>query len=241
MSVRVRPGVAPCAGLTGIWTLLYISFCCVYLCVQTRLTNCAGRERCRLSVLDLSKRSFTLILHTHSTVGFRAMAAVLPSSMSGETLSTSYHTEDVQLLGRGKFSVVHCTRRRADGLSVALKTIQIFEMGTKERNECMNEIQLLQKMQHPHIIQYLDCVIEQNELTVVMELVRHDPRLEAMSPARQRASHHPPPCRRRRRSTATSPVSSRRPRRIARRSPRRPCGDTSRRWPTRWPTCTRGV
>ena len=99
-------------------------------------------------------------------------AVVLPSSMSGETLSTSYHTEDIQLLGRGKFSVVHCTRRRSDGLSVALKTIQIFEMGTKERNECMNEIQLLQKMQHPHIIQYLDCVIEQNELTVVMELVR---------------------------------------------------------------------
>ena len=44
-------------------------------------------------------------------------------------------------------------------------------MGTKERNECMNEIKLLQQMQHPHIICYLDCVIEQNELTVVMELV----------------------------------------------------------------------
>ena len=48
---------------------------------------------------------------------------------------------------------------------------QVFEMGSNERNECMNEIQLLQQMQHPHIITYLDCVMEDNELTVVMELV----------------------------------------------------------------------
>ena len=46
-------------------------------------------------------------------------------------------------------------------------------MGTRERNECMNEIRLLQSMQHPHIIRYLDCQMERNELTVVMELADH--------------------------------------------------------------------
>ena len=51
-------------------------------------------------------------------------------------------------------------------------------MATQERNDCMNEIQLLRSMQHPHIIQYLDCCIEQNELTVVMELVRTTGRLD---------------------------------------------------------------
>lgn len=45
-------------------------------------------------------------------------------------------------------------------------------MGSSERDECMNEIRLLQSMDHPHIIDYLSCVIEHNELTVVMELVR---------------------------------------------------------------------
>ena len=44
-------------------------------------------------------------------------------------------------------------------------------MGSNERDECMNEIRLLQSMHHPHIIDYLSCVIEHNELTVVMELV----------------------------------------------------------------------
>ena len=49
---------------------------------------------------------------------------------------------------------------------------QVFDMGSSERDECMNEIRLLQSMDHPHIIDYLSCVIEHNELTVVMELVR---------------------------------------------------------------------
>ena len=98
---------------------------------------------------------------------------------SGPSLAAVYDTDEnasprvYQLLGRGKFSVVHSTRRIADGLPVALKTIQIFEMGKREREECMNEIRLLQAMDHPHIIHYLDCKLERNELTVVMELAEH--------------------------------------------------------------------
>jgi len=43
---------------------------------------------------------------------------------------------------------------------VVLKKIQVFEMGSTERTDCMNEIELLRQMQHPHIISYLDCVLE---------------------------------------------------------------------------------
>ena len=92
---------------------------------------------------------------------------------SDEQLNVTYSMEGTQLLGRGKFSVVHRTTRISDGRPVALKRIQVFDMGKTERNECMNEIKLLQSMDHPHIIAYLDCVIEHNELTVVMELAEH--------------------------------------------------------------------
>lgn len=68
---------------------------------------------------------------------------------------------------------MHRACRRCDGTSVALKTVHIFEMGTHERNECTNEIKLLQSMRHPNIIRYLDCQMEHNELTVVMELANH--------------------------------------------------------------------
>jgi serine/threonine protein kinase len=92
---------------------------------------------------------------------------------SGPSLGEVYDMDSAELLGRGKFSVVHRTRRLADNVPVALKTIQIFEMASKERHECMNEIRLLQQMQHAHIICYLDCKLERNELTVVMECAGH--------------------------------------------------------------------
>ncbi len=57
-------------------------------------------------------------------------------------------------------------------------------MGSSERDECMNEIRLLQSMDHPHIIDYLSCVIEHNELTVVMELVRRLLRPRILRPSR---------------------------------------------------------
>lgn len=102
-----------------------------------------------------------------------ASSSSLEQFVAGESLSTKYMTEEQHFLGRGKFSAVHCTRRRSDQFPVALKKIQIFEMGSNERHECMNEIKLLQSMRHTHIINYLDCIMENNELTVVMELAEH--------------------------------------------------------------------
>jgi len=101
------------------------------------------------------------------------MADNISTWASDESVSLNYCMEEAQLLGRGKFSVVHRTTRRSDGRPVALKRIQVFDMGSNERDECMNEIRLLQSMHHPHIIDYLSCVIEHNELTVVMELAAH--------------------------------------------------------------------
>ena len=37
----------------------------------------------------------------------------------------------------------------------------------------MNDKWPVQAMDHPHIIHYLDCKLERNELTVVMELAEH--------------------------------------------------------------------
>ena len=72
-------------------------------------------------------------------------------------------------LGRGNFSLVHKTWRLQDNLPVVLKRVQVFEMKQTERNDYSNEIDLLKSMSHPHIIEYLDCMLEDNELYVVME------------------------------------------------------------------------
>lgn len=111
-----------------------------------------------------------------ATSAAASSSASLDTFESGPPLAEVYYTDEQDghvLLGRGKFSVVHRTCRKADSLPVALKTIQIFEMGSRERHECLNEIRLLQQMKHAHIICYLDCKMERNELTVVMELAGH--------------------------------------------------------------------
>lgn len=125
------------------------------------------------ATLSATEACFNSSLCPHSNPKMTGSGASFDAWRSDEQLNVTYSIESAQLLGRGKFSVVHRTTRIADGRAVALKRIQVFDMGTTKRDECMNEIKLLQSMDHPHIIAYLDCVIEHNELTVVMELAEH--------------------------------------------------------------------
>ncbi len=88
-----------------------------------------------------------------------------------ESLEALYDTTtNAKLLGRGRFSIVHTTTRIADNKPVVLKRLAVFEMKHDDRQHCLNEINLLRNMNHPHIIAYLDALIDRNDLVVVMEL-----------------------------------------------------------------------
>ena len=72
--------------------------------------------------------------------------------------------------GKGKFSTVYRAVDLASGRTVALKRIQIADIvDEKKRRKTLKEVKLLQNLDHPHIIRYLDSFIDGNDLVIVVE------------------------------------------------------------------------
>jgi serine/threonine protein kinase len=85
-----------------------------------------------------------------------------------DRLATVY--EVGKAIGKGKFSVVHKALRKSDGVSVALKKINIFDItDERSREKCLKEIRLVQSLTHDNIIRYLDGFIEDKTLILVFE------------------------------------------------------------------------
>lgn len=73
-------------------------------------------------------------------------------------------------IGKGKFSTVYKAVRRADELVVALKQVAFFDtLDSKSRLKCLKELKLVQTLEHPNIIRYLDGFLEGNVLYLVFE------------------------------------------------------------------------
>lgn len=77
----------------------------------------------------------------------------------------------VKQIGNGQFSVVYRAIYIPTGQFVALKCIRILELeDMKTRLDCINEISLLQRLDHENIIKFYTSFVESNDLYIVLEL-----------------------------------------------------------------------
>jgi serine/threonine protein kinase len=81
-----------------------------------------------------------------------------------------------KLLGKGATGTVYLAKDTFSGREVALKTIEpeVFrdpEFGTVYRQQFLNEASLAGKLKHPHIVQILDAVVQENSGYIAMEIV----------------------------------------------------------------------
>ncbi|KAI9225178.1 MAG: kinase-like domain-containing protein [Piptocephalis tieghemiana] len=66
----------------------------------------------------------------------------------------------MEVIGQGSFGIVYKAKRREDGLVVVAKTVNYSNMTNQDRQQVVDEVQILRDLQHPNIVKYLDRYID---------------------------------------------------------------------------------
>ena len=76
----------------------------------------------------------------------------------------------MQPIGQGKFSFVFKAEDVRTGQFIALKLLKIFDMNdVKQRDNCIKEVKLMEKLEHRHITRYIESFIQDNEMFIAVE------------------------------------------------------------------------
>ncbi|CAD8090683.1 unnamed protein product [Paramecium sonneborni] len=76
---------------------------------------------------------------------------------------------EYETIGRGSYGSAHLVRSKSDQQVYVAKKIQLFNLKSKEQDDSKREVMLLQKLKHPHIVQYIESFNENDTLIIIME------------------------------------------------------------------------
>ncbi|GLE10382.1 hypothetical protein PINS_up022483 [Pythium insidiosum] len=79
--------------------------------------------------------------------------------------------ETVRVIGKGSFGVVTQILRKSDKKALVWKEVNYGAMSEKEKQLIVSEVNILRELRHPHIVRYLDRVIDKQatKIYIVME------------------------------------------------------------------------
>ncbi|XP_036596783.1 myosin light chain kinase family member 4 isoform X1 [Trichosurus vulpecula] len=84
-------------------------------------------------------------------------------------INSLYTVNRREILGGGRFGQVHKCEEKSTGLKLAAKIIKT--RGVKEKDEVMNEISVMNQLDHVNLIQLYDAFESKNDIVLVMEYV----------------------------------------------------------------------
>ena len=80
------------------------------------------------------------------------------------------HYTKIKLLGEGSFGKAYLVTRNSDKLECVMKQVDISRMSDKERKEVVQESKLLEALQHPNIVKFIEVYkTKKGKLCIVMD------------------------------------------------------------------------
>ena len=100
-----------------------------------------------------------------------------------------HHYEKIRIVGRGTFGTVWLVRHHATGKQFIRKEVSMANMPRHEQKATMQEVEVLKRLQHPHIVAYVDSYRDGDNLCILMEYA-NDGDLASRIAAKKRAGAH---------------------------------------------------
>ena len=76
--------------------------------------------------------------------------------------------EELKCIGRGSYGAAFLVRTRDSGEQRVVKKVSISLLGEEEQEQAHREVELLQELDHPNIVDFFDHFIANDELHIVM-------------------------------------------------------------------------
>eukprot|EP00662_Eupelagonemidae_sp_cell21_P045886 gene45886-22671_t len=77
--------------------------------------------------------------------------------------------ERQRMIGQGSYGKVYLVRQRDTGETLVMKVINLAGMSRPDRDQCLQEAETLQKLDHPNILRYVESFVSNRALHIVTE------------------------------------------------------------------------